>query len=216
MIEIIPNWHPMLVHFTVGLLSLSVFLHVLARLPLSSSLRGEWRIVAEWLLWLGGVFALATAVTGWLAYNSVEHDDVSHAAMTTHRNWALPTAGGVRGAGAMVGVAAYHPARATSAADQRHLSRHAGRGWRPAGQHGLARCRTGVPARTGRDVAAEQQTRSGGDPGHGAGPSAGEETNRARSQRAPALIRIPREPWGLTIINAFDQLRRYKGNAIVG
>ena len=93
MIEIIPNWHPMLVHFTVGLLSLSVFLHVLARLPLSSSLRGEWRIVAEWLLWLGGVFALATAVTGWLAYNSVEHDDVSHAAMTTHRNWALPTAG---------------------------------------------------------------------------------------------------------------------------
>ncbi len=93
MIEIIPNWHPILVHFTVGLLSLSVVLYVLTRLPLPSSLCGEWRIVAEWLLWLGSVFALATAVTGWLAYNSVDHDDVSHAAMTTHRNWALPTAG---------------------------------------------------------------------------------------------------------------------------
>ena len=93
MIEIIPNWHPMLVHFTVGLLSLAVFLHVLARLPLPPTLRGEWRIVADWLLWLGALSALASAVTGWLAYNSVEHDAVSHAAMTTHRNWALPTAG---------------------------------------------------------------------------------------------------------------------------
>lgn len=93
MIEIIPNWHPILVHFTVGLLMLSVFLHVLARLPLPLALRGEWRVVAEWLLWLGGIFAVATAVTGWLAYNSVDHDDVSHVAMTTHRNWALPTAG---------------------------------------------------------------------------------------------------------------------------
>ncbi len=93
MIEIIPNWHPILVHFTVGLLSLSVLLHVLARLPLPPTLRGEWRIVADWLLWLGALSALATAVTGWLAYNSVEHDAVSHAAMTTHRNWALPTVG---------------------------------------------------------------------------------------------------------------------------
>ena len=91
MIEIIPNWHPVFVHFTVALLSLSVVLHLAARLPLPAGLRAEWRVVAPWMLWLGAMFAIATAVTGWLSYNSVDHDDISHAAMTEHRNWALIT-----------------------------------------------------------------------------------------------------------------------------
>ena len=72
MIEIIPNWHPILVHFTVALLLVSVVLYVLSRLPLASSLRGEWQVVAQWLLWLGAVFAVATAVTGWLAMRGIE------------------------------------------------------------------------------------------------------------------------------------------------
>ena len=91
MIEIIPNWHPVFVHFTVALLLLSVILYLLARLPLSASLRGEWQVVARWSLWFGAVFAVVTAITGWLAYNSVEHDDISHVAMTEHRDWALTT-----------------------------------------------------------------------------------------------------------------------------
>lgn len=91
MIEIIPNWHPVLVHFTVALLSLSAILHLLTFLPLPADVRAEWKVVARWLLWLGALFAIATAVTGWLASNSVEHDNVSHVAMTEHRNWALAT-----------------------------------------------------------------------------------------------------------------------------
>jgi hypothetical protein len=31
-------------------------------------------------------------IAGWFAYNSVAHDATSHAAMTLHRNWAVPTA----------------------------------------------------------------------------------------------------------------------------
>lgn len=93
MIELIPNWHPILVHFTVALLSLAVVLHLLTLLPLPAALRTDWKVVARWLLWLGALFAMATALTGWWAYNSVEHDDVSHAAMTEHRNWALLTLG---------------------------------------------------------------------------------------------------------------------------
>jgi len=91
MIEIIPNWHPLLVHFTVALLSLAVLVHLAVLLPLPTGVRAEGKVVARWLLWLGALFAIATAATGWLAYNSVEHDDISHAAMTVHRNWALTT-----------------------------------------------------------------------------------------------------------------------------
>lgn len=91
MIDIIPNWHPIVVHFTVALLALSVAVHVVVRLLPPGRLLGEARVFARWSLWLGAVFAIATVATGWLAYNSVTHDDVSHAAMLVHRNWALAT-----------------------------------------------------------------------------------------------------------------------------
>ncbi len=93
MIEIIPNWHPLLVHFTVGLLTTSVFFYLAsAVLSHTNSWKRQWLNMANWSLWSGCLFAIATAIAGWLAYNSVAHDSASHAAMTLHRNWALPTA----------------------------------------------------------------------------------------------------------------------------
>jgi len=93
MIEIIPNWHPLLVHFTVGLLTTSVLFYLAsAVLSQTNSWKQQWLNMANWSLWSGCVFAIATAIAGWLAYNSVAHDSASHAAMTLHRNWALPTA----------------------------------------------------------------------------------------------------------------------------
>jgi len=93
MIDIIPNWHPILVHFTVGLLATSVAFYVLSILPVNDALKTNWRIVARWCLWTGMLITLATLTAGYLAYNSVAHDAPSHAAMTTHRNWAFATAG---------------------------------------------------------------------------------------------------------------------------
>lgn len=91
MIEIIPNWHPLLVHFTIALLVTSAALFVLSALFKTHHWRGQWLTAANWNLWIGSGFAVLTVLAGWYAYNTVAHDTPSHVAMTTHRNWALVT-----------------------------------------------------------------------------------------------------------------------------
>ena len=93
MIEIIPNWHPIFVNFTVALFIVSMLLHIVALLAPNAPWRGTCLAAAQWNLALGSVFALITVGTGLNAYYSVAHDSPSHAAMTDHRNWALATAG---------------------------------------------------------------------------------------------------------------------------
>ena len=44
MIEIIPNWHPVFVHFTVALLSVAVALYLLVRILPGASVRQELAI----------------------------------------------------------------------------------------------------------------------------------------------------------------------------
>ncbi len=91
MVEIVPNWHPIFVHFTVALLNVSVGFFVLASVLRSHRWRDQWLSVAHWNLWLGSGFAIVTVIAGWFAFNSVAHDPPSHAAMTDHRNWAFTT-----------------------------------------------------------------------------------------------------------------------------
>lgn len=92
MIEVIPNWHPLLVHFPVALVAVSAIFHVAARL-----LKGQLRcashcaVIAHATLWLGAFSAVPAAVLGWLAFNSINHDEAGHAAMLLHRAWALLT-----------------------------------------------------------------------------------------------------------------------------
>lgn len=93
MIEIIPNWHPVFAHFTVGLLSISSLLFVVGVLaPATAAWKEKCLIVARWNLWMGAIITIGTVLAGWQAYNTVAHDGPSHAAMTDHRNWALVTA----------------------------------------------------------------------------------------------------------------------------
>ena len=89
MIEIIPNWHPIFVHFTVALLSLAVVFWLVGGLLREGTLKQQLLVFARWNLWLGTAFGLVTGLAGWDAYNTVAHDTPSHEAMTEHRNWAL-------------------------------------------------------------------------------------------------------------------------------
>ncbi len=86
-IEIIPNWHPIFVHFTIGLLAVSALLYLVGLLLKKQNLL----IVAKWNLWIGTLITIVTVWAGFNAYNSIAHDGPLHAAMTDHKNWALAT-----------------------------------------------------------------------------------------------------------------------------
>lgn len=92
-IEIVPNWHPLVIHFTIALLLVAAALFVAgaavgARHPSGRILTATARLN----LGLGVAAALVSLATGWQAYNSVAHDDAGHANMTLHMYWALGTA----------------------------------------------------------------------------------------------------------------------------
>lgn len=99
MIEIIPNWHPIFVHFTVGVFTTTFGFYVLAYLfkyirIIPVNLGAELEIVARWCLWISALITIITVIAGFHAYNTISrHDNISHIAMIDHRNWALPTAG---------------------------------------------------------------------------------------------------------------------------
>lgn len=100
MIEIIPNWHPVFVHFTVGLYTAAAGFYLLAyvseriyRIP--RLYVSEFEVAARWCLWATAMSTIITVLAGFQAYNTINHDGPSHLAMINHRNWALPTASAI-------------------------------------------------------------------------------------------------------------------------
>lgn len=91
MIEIIPNLHPFIVHFSIAPLSISTILLLSIYIPIFSKVRNEVLATAKWCLYIGGVSTLFAVVSGLQAFGSVEHDAAGHIAMSLHRNSALLT-----------------------------------------------------------------------------------------------------------------------------
>ncbi|MGX9417479.1 DUF2231 domain-containing protein [Vibrio sp. RC27] len=90
MFEIIPNWHPIFVHFTVTLLTLSGVIQCIIWIKAPSDVSPLW-FTRKWIHILGILAIFSTVLTGYHAYNTVTHDSVSHAAMSNHQHWALIT-----------------------------------------------------------------------------------------------------------------------------
>jgi uncharacterized membrane protein len=89
---LIPNWHPLLVHFTVALLGVAAVLFTVLFFIREAELRKRISLVAEWNFWIGAAITVLTLLAGWQAFNTVVHDGPSHVAMIEHRNWACITA----------------------------------------------------------------------------------------------------------------------------
>lgn len=87
-------WHPIFVHFSVALLSTAAMFFIFAALFRHKQIAKNWVIVGQWNLWVGTLLTILTLLFGWLAFNSVNHDETAHEIMLLHRNLALMTAGG--------------------------------------------------------------------------------------------------------------------------
>jgi len=90
-IEIIPNWHPLFVHFTIALFTTATLM-IVGSIFVKSSFKEKILECGYLNLWLGCLFTFITVGAGFYAYNTVAHDEPSHLAMTNHKNWALVTA----------------------------------------------------------------------------------------------------------------------------
>lgn len=89
--EILPNWHPFLVHFAVALPITAAVLLLASQLLREKPVGAQLATTGRWALWIGAVTAVLAAAAGFQAYYSVAHDAPSHAAMTVHLKWALGT-----------------------------------------------------------------------------------------------------------------------------
>src|SRR5436309_3510280 len=68
-------WHPLFVHFTVGLLTISVALYFLARFVKSGAWRERFTIAANLNLWIGALITALTVGAGMIAFGAAPHSD---------------------------------------------------------------------------------------------------------------------------------------------
>lgn len=92
MFNINPNYHPIMVHFTIGLTVTAWATLFLSYLFCKSpKWQKESLIVSRWCLLLAALASILTIAAGFQAYYTVAHDVISHKVMTIHRNLGVVT-----------------------------------------------------------------------------------------------------------------------------
>ncbi len=94
--QIVPNLHPVIVHFPIALTIVAFLLSVAAYVRRSHPVAVQLAAAGHFTLWLAAIGAATAVLFGWMAFNSIaNHDEAGHAAMLLHRSWAVPTAIGL-------------------------------------------------------------------------------------------------------------------------
>ena len=91
MIDIIPNWHPVFVHFTLALLPAAALLYAASALTSRSAWSAPLLGAARVNLWMGMLMTLITLLAGLYAMAHSVHTDVQSAAAHAHRRAAVIT-----------------------------------------------------------------------------------------------------------------------------
>lgn len=92
MIEVIPNWHPFLVHFMLALFLTSTLMTVVSKAFPGTAWTTGMTIAALWNLWIGTLITGLTYLAGRDAFATVAHGDAVHAEMIVHATWGTYTA----------------------------------------------------------------------------------------------------------------------------
>ncbi|MCK1336353.1 DUF2231 domain-containing protein [Bradyrhizobium sp. 38] len=92
MFEVLPNWHPIFVHFSIALFVIAAMLYVVHLVLPQSSWAAPILTAARINLWLGAVLSIATVAAGMQAFLTVQHGAEQQPVINDHRNWALATA----------------------------------------------------------------------------------------------------------------------------
>jgi uncharacterized membrane protein len=93
--DVIPNFHPIAVHFPIALTIVAFLLSIAAYIRRGKAISIQLATAGHFTLWLAAASAVVAVLFGWFAFNSVNHDDAGHAAMLLHRAWAIPSAIGL-------------------------------------------------------------------------------------------------------------------------
>jgi len=91
MVDIIPGWHPIVVHFPLALVVTGTLLLFTARLLRLEQRAAAFAMVGTWNLCLGAAAALVALATGLAAVLDLHVGVAAHQAISTHLKWAIFT-----------------------------------------------------------------------------------------------------------------------------
>jgi uncharacterized membrane protein len=90
-VTILPGWHPIVVHFPLGLVVIGALLLLAARILRQERHAATLATVGTWNLCLGAFAALVALATGLAATLHLQVGPAAHQAISLHMRWAMFT-----------------------------------------------------------------------------------------------------------------------------
>jgi uncharacterized membrane protein len=91
-VNLVPGWHPMVVHFPIALTLTAGLSLIAAKVVRSDSLAATLATIGTWNLCIGAVAALFALATGLAGVLDLQVGAAAHAAISAHVKWGIFTA----------------------------------------------------------------------------------------------------------------------------